>query len=53
MKFLYHFFFCKTAGEIIRTILRLAEVKPNAERTAPVSFIDVILIENLCIHYKY
>ncbi|CAF1257909.1 unnamed protein product [Adineta steineri] len=29
------------AGEIVRTILRLAEIKPNPERTISISFIDI------------
>ncbi|CAF0722960.1 unnamed protein product [Rotaria sp. Silwood1] len=31
----------QNAGEIVRTILRLAEVKPNSERTIPISFIEI------------
>ncbi|CAF2358925.1 unnamed protein product [Rotaria sp. Silwood2] len=31
----------QNAGEIVRTILRLAEVKQNPERTIPISFIDI------------
>ncbi|CAF3694541.1 unnamed protein product [Adineta steineri] len=29
------------AGEIVRTMLRLAEIKPNPERTISISFIDI------------
>jgi hypothetical protein len=31
----------ENAGDIVRTMLRLAEVKPNPERTISISFIDV------------
>jgi DNA-directed RNA polymerase III subunit RPC3 len=31
----------QNAGEIVRTILRLAEIKPMSERTIPISFIDI------------
>ncbi|CAF3626988.1 unnamed protein product [Rotaria sordida] len=31
----------QNAGEIVRTILRLTEVKPSPERTIPISFIEI------------
>jgi len=31
----------QNAGEIVRTILRLAEIKPNSERTIPITFIEI------------
>lgn len=35
------FFRSQNAGDIVRTILRLSEIKPSSERTIPISFIEV------------